>query len=144
MKRLLILAALLPFVAAAQPLNTSNNPNLPDYKIPSQQRLQTQMKSQQVQQKGMLNQQLQTQTRSQQQQLQTQMNNDRQRIQQTQPGERNPAGQQMLPNGSGGVLNSGGATGYSDSLNQQHMLPKRQNGDMLNSSAALPAKRPLQ
>ena len=98
MKRLLILAALLPFAALAQPLNTTNNPNLPDYKIPSQQRLQTQMKSQQVQQKGMLNQQLQTQTRVQQQQLQTQLNNDRQRIQQAQPGERNPAGQQMLPN----------------------------------------------
>ncbi len=32
MKRLLILAAWLPFAALAQPLNTTNNPNLPDYK----------------------------------------------------------------------------------------------------------------
>ncbi len=55
------------------------------------------MKSQQVQQKGMLNQQLQTQTRVQQQQLQTQMNNDRQRIQQAQPGERNPQGSKCSP-----------------------------------------------
>lgn len=145
MKRLLILAAWLPFAALAQPLNTTNNPNLPDYKIPSQQRLQTQMKSQQVQQKGMLNQQLQTQTRVQQQQLQTQMNNDRQRIQQAQPGERNPAGQQMLPNTNGGMLNQSGASGNSDSMlnNQQHMLPKRQNGDMLNNNPDLPVKTNL-
>ncbi|MEB4675737.1 DUF2756 family protein [Enterobacteriaceae bacterium G50] len=145
MKRLLILAALLPFAAVAQPLNPTNNPNLPDYKIPSQQRLQTQMKSQQVQQKGMLNQQLQTQTRVQQQQLQTQMNNDRQRIQQAQPGERIPAGQQMLPNTNGGMLNQSGASGNSDSMlnNQQHMLPQRQNGDMLNNNPNLPVKTNL-
>lgn len=145
MKRLLILAALLPFAAVAQPLNPTNNPNLPDYKIPSQQRLQTQMKSQQVQQKGMLNQQLQTQTRVQQQQLQTQMNNDRQRIQQAQPGERTPAGQQMLPNTNGGMLNQSGASGNSDSMlnNQQHMLLQRQNGDMLNNNPNLPVKTNL-
>ncbi|EDX36768.1 DUF2756 domain-containing protein [Escherichia coli] len=56
MKRLLILTALLPFVGFAQPINTLNNPNQPGYQIPSQQRMQTQMQTQQIQQKGMLNQ----------------------------------------------------------------------------------------
>ena len=51
MKRLLILAALLPFAALAQPLNTMNNPNQPGYVIPSQQRMQTEMMGQQQQQK---------------------------------------------------------------------------------------------
>lgn len=74
MKRLLILTALLPFAALAQPINTLNNPNQPGYVIPSQQRMQTEMMSQQQQQKGMLNQQLKTQTRVQQQHLQNQMN----------------------------------------------------------------------
>lgn len=58
MKRLLLLTALLPFVGFAQPINTLNNPNQPGYQIPSQQRMQTQMQTQQIQQKGMLNQQL--------------------------------------------------------------------------------------
>ena len=70
MKRLLILTALLPFAALAQPINTLNNPNQPGYVIPSQQRMQTEMMSQQQQQKGMLNQQLKTQTQVQQQHLQ--------------------------------------------------------------------------
>lgn len=74
MKRLLILAALIPFAALAQPLNTMNNPNQQGYVIPSQQRMQTEMMSQQQQQKGMLNQQLKTQTQMQQQSLQNQMN----------------------------------------------------------------------
>ncbi len=52
MKRLLILTALLPFVGFAQPINTLNNPNQPGYQIPSQQRMQTQMQTQQIQQKG--------------------------------------------------------------------------------------------
>lgn len=52
MKRLLILTALLPFAALAQPLNTLNNPNQQGYVIPSQQRMQTEMMSQQQQQKG--------------------------------------------------------------------------------------------
>lgn len=56
MKRLLILTALLPFVGFAQPINTLNNPNQPGYQIPSQQRMQPQMQTQQIQQKGMLNQ----------------------------------------------------------------------------------------
>ena len=52
MKRLMILTALIPFAALAQPLNTMNNPNQQGYVIPSQQRMQTEMMSQQQQQKG--------------------------------------------------------------------------------------------
>lgn len=52
MKQLLIIAALIPFTALAQPLNTLNNPNQQGYVIPSQQRMQTEMMSQQQQQKG--------------------------------------------------------------------------------------------
>lgn len=98
MKRLMILAALLPFAALAQPLNTMNNPNQPGYVIPSQQRMQTEMMGQQQQQKGMLNQQLKTQTQIQQQSLQNQMNANTQRIQQGQVRE------QPLPNQNGGML----------------------------------------
>lgn len=54
MKRLLLITALLPFAVLAQPINTMNNPNQPGYKIPSQQRMQTQMQTQQIQQQGML------------------------------------------------------------------------------------------
>ncbi|WP_061707634.1 DUF2756 family protein [Pseudenterobacter timonensis] len=122
MKRLLILTALLPFAALAQPLNTMNNPNQQGYVIPSQQRMQTEMMNRQEQQKGMLNQQLQTQTRIQHQNLQTQMNNNTQRIQQTQPG------QQMLPNTSPGMLSGSSSPQSGD----QHMLAPRSNGDMLN------------
>jgi len=121
MKRLFMLTVLLPFACFAQPINTMNNPNQPGYQIPSQQRMQTQMQSQQIQQKGMLNQQLRTQTQLQQQHLQTQMNNNQQRIQQGQLRE------QPLPNSGGGMLNGG--TGQS---NGGKMLPQRQNGDMLN------------
>ena len=39
MKRLLILAALLPFTALAAPLNIDNNPNQPGYEIPKQSRM---------------------------------------------------------------------------------------------------------
>lgn len=126
MKRLLLLSALLPFAVLAQPLNTTNNPNQPGYVIPSQQRMQTEMQSQQIQQKGMLNQQLQTQSKMQQQQLQTRMNNNRQQVLQSQPGE------QMLPNIQGGMLSGGGS---SDKMlnNQQHMLTPTQNGDMLHT-----------
>ncbi|HBC6278024.1 TPA: DUF2756 domain-containing protein [Escherichia coli] len=91
MKRLLILTALLPFVGFAQPINTLNNPNQPGYQIPSQQRMQTQMQTQQIQQKGMLNQQLKTQTQ----------------------------------------------------LQQQHMLPERRNGDMLNQPSTPQPDIPL-
>lgn len=122
MKRLMILAALLPFAALAQPLNTMNNPNQPGYVIPSQQRMQTEMMGQQ-QQKGMLNQQLKTQTQTQQQTLQNQMNANTQRIQQGQVRE------QPLPNQNGGML--GGGT--TQSSGQQHMLPSQSNGSMLNN-----------
>ena len=118
MKRLVIVAALLPFTAFAQPLNPTNNPNQPGYVVPSQQRMQTQMQNQQIQQKGMLNQQLQTQTQMQNQHLQTQMNNNAERLIQSQPQG------QPLPNASGGMLNSG----------QQHMLTEKKNGDMLNNT----------
>ena len=122
MKRLLILTALLPFAALAQPINTLNNPNQPGYVIPSQQRMQTEMMSQQQQQKGMLNQQLKTQTQVQQQHLQNQMNTNTQRVQQGQVRE------QPLPNKNGGML--GGMT--SSGSGQQHMLPPQSNGSMLN------------
>ncbi|EMX8596068.1 TPA: DUF2756 family protein [Enterobacter hormaechei subsp. steigerwaltii] len=122
MKRLLILTALLPFAALAQPINTLNNPNQPGYVIPSQQRMQTEMMSQQQQQKGMLNQQLKTQTQVQQQHLQNQMNTNTQRVQQGQMRE------QPLPNSNGGILGGG----VSQSSGQQHMLPTQQNGSMLN------------
>ena len=115
MKRLLILTALLPFVGFAQPINTLNNPNQPGYQIPSQQRMQTQM---------------QTLTQLQQQHLEIQINNNSQRVLQSNQWERNPARQQMLPNTNGGMLNSN--RNPDSSLNQQHMLPERRNGDMLN------------
>ena len=122
MKRFLILTALLPFAALAQPLNTMNNPNQPGYVIPSQQRMQTEMMSQQQQQKGMLNQQLKTQTQMQQQNLQNQMNANTQRVQQGQVRE------QPLPNHNGGMLGNG----TMQSSGQQHMLPQQSNGSMLN------------
>ncbi|HAP0122377.1 TPA: DUF2756 domain-containing protein [Escherichia coli] len=120
MKRLLILTALLPFVGFAQPINTLNNPNQPGYQIPSQQRMQTQM---------------------QQQHLENQINNNSQRVLQSQPGERNPARQQMLPNTNGGMLNSN--RNPDSSLNQQHMLPERRNGDMLNQPSTPQPDIPL-
>ncbi|EOV8988867.1 DUF2756 family protein [Cronobacter dublinensis] len=147
MKRYLLLAAALPLAALAEPINVLNNPNQPGYVIPSQQRLQTQMQSQQIQQKGMLNQQLQTQSRLQQQQLQTQMNNNVARIQQNQPGNLNPQREQVLPNTNGGMLNhqtssqhmlnSSGNSGMTlNSPQQTHMIQPRQNGDMLRQNGA--------
>lgn len=130
MKHLLILAALLPFSAFAQPLNPTNNPNQPGYVIPSQQRMQTQMLNQQQQQQSMLRQQQQTQNRLQQQNLQTQMNNSSQRIKQAQPGALNQ-GQQVLPNTGSGMLSGGGDSGGTQ---QQHMLPQNQNGSLLQST----------
>ncbi|EOC1348070.1 DUF2756 family protein [Cronobacter turicensis] len=133
MKRYLLIAAALPLAALAEPINVINNPNQPGYVNPSQQRLQTQMQSQQLQQKGMLNQQIQTQSRLQQQQLQTQMNNNVERIQQNQPGNLNPPREQVLPNTNGGMLNSSnGAT--LNSTSQTHMIEPRQNGDMLRQN----------
>lgn len=104
MKRLLILAALLPFTALAAPLNVDNNPNKPGYEIPSQQRMQTRMLNQQQQQSSMLNQQRKVQTQQQQQHLQNQLNTNQQRVQQAQPGMLNQQQQQPLPNNNGGML----------------------------------------
>lgn len=99
------------------------------------------MQTQQIQQKGMLNQQLKTQTQLQQQHLENQINNNSQRVLQSQPGERNPARQQMLPNTNGGMLNSN--RNPDSSLNQQHMLPERRNGDMLNQHSTPQPDIPL-
>ncbi|MGB7803425.1 DUF2756 family protein [Buttiauxella sp.] len=124
MKKILVLAALLPFTCLAQPINTLNNPNQPDYQIPSQQRMQQQMQTQQTQQKGMLNQQLQTQTRVQQQHLESQINNN----------------SQTLPNNNGGMLSGAGNSG------QEHMLQPTTNGSMLKQgthSAPLQPSIPL-
>ncbi|ELY4597600.1 DUF2756 family protein [Cronobacter malonaticus] len=143
MKRYLLIAAALPLAALAQPINVINHPNQPGYVNPSQQRLQTQMQSQQLQQKGMLNQQIQTQSRLQQQQLQTQMNNNVERIQQNQPGMLNPQREQVLPNTNGGMLNSSSGSSQHmlnsngatlNSTQQTHMIEPRQNGDMLRQN----------
>lgn len=133
MKRVFLIAALLPFAVTAQPFNNTNQ----NYVNPSQQRLQTQMQVQQQQQKGMLNQQLQTQTRLQQQHLESQINNNTQRVRQGQPVELNP-GQQVLPNTSGGML-SGGLT--SDT-SQQHMLQQNLNSGAQQTTpqATIPLK----
>lgn len=85
MKLLPLLALLLPFTTLAAPLNTNNNPNLPNYTIPSQQRMKTQMQTQQIQQKGMLNQQSRMQAQQQQQNLQNQLRSNQQRVEQAQP-----------------------------------------------------------
>lgn len=100
MKIMLYLVALLPLSTLAQPLNVDNNPNKPGYVVPSQQRLQNQMQTQQMQQQNNLKQGIQNQSRAQQQHLQTQLNNDRQRVQQN--NHLNP--QQPLPNANGGML----------------------------------------
>lgn len=86
MKKIWLLAALLPLTAFAEPLNTNNNPNLPGYQNPSQQRMLTQMQTQQSQQQGMLRQQIQSQSQLQQQQLRTQLNANQQRTLLSQPG----------------------------------------------------------
>ncbi|WP_435928671.1 DUF2756 family protein [Dryocola sp. BD613] len=134
MRKLLLLTALAPLFSFAQPLNTMNNPNLPDYQNPSQQRMQVQMQTQQTQQKGMLNQQMQTQTRVQQQHLESQINNNSQpqlRVRQTLPNELESGKQQMLPNTNGGML-----SGSGQGTQQEHMLQPKTNGSMLNPGAA--------
>lgn len=130
MKKLLLLTALAPLFSFAQPLNTMNNPHLPDYQNPSQQRMQVQMQTQQTQQKGMLNQQLQTQTRVQQQHLESQINNNTQqplRVRQTLPDELDVEKQQVLSNTNGGML-----SGSERAAQQEHMLQPKTNGSMLN------------
>lgn len=98
MKKRLILAVLLSPFSVAQPINVLNNPNQPGDVNPSEQRMRTQMQSQQIQQKSMLSQQLQTQTRLQQQRLESQINTNSQRIRESAPGELNRQTQQRLPN----------------------------------------------
>lgn len=136
MKKILILAALLPLTCLAQPINTLNNPNQPDYRNPSQQRMQQQMQTQQTQQKGMLNQQLQTQTRVQQQHLEAQINNNSQqevfKVKKNFPNELDVGTQQVLPNNNGGMLSGGSG---STSGSQDHMLQPKTNGSMLNPHA---------
>ncbi|MCS3432810.1 DUF2756 domain-containing protein [Klebsiella sp. BIGb0407] len=88
MKKLLLLVLLLPLGSQAQAPNTLNNPNLPGYQNPSQQRLQTQMQAQQQQQQKTLNQQIQSQSLQQQQQLNNSLNTQRQRVLESQPGIR--------------------------------------------------------
>ncbi|EJL9928394.1 DUF2756 family protein [Salmonella enterica] len=125
MKRLLLITALLPFAVLAQPINTMNNPNQPGYKIPSQQRMQTQMQTQQIQQQDMLKQQMQTQARSQQQNLQSQLNANTQRVQQGQPGN-GMLGQQTLPNTQGGMLSGSGNPDRM--LNQSQPMLQQDSG----------------
>lgn len=134
MKKLLIIAALLSPYSFAQPVNVLNNPNQPGYVNPSEQRMQNQMQSQQIQQKGMLNQQLQTQNRVQQQHLESQINNNTQRIRESAPGEMNQQTQQVLPNTNGGMLNNGSSSQDRLLNNQQHMLSGKTNGDMLRQN----------
>jgi len=88
MKKLLLLVLLLPLGSLAQAPNSLNNPNLPGYQNPSQQRLQTQMQAQQQQQQKTLNQQIQSQSLQQQQQLNSTLKTQRQHVQESQPGIR--------------------------------------------------------
>ena len=90
MKAILFLAALMPLGVLAQPININNNPNQPGYVVPSQQRMQNEMK-----------QDLNNQTRSQQQHLQNQLQTNQQRA--AQGGNLN-APQQVRPNNNGGML----------------------------------------
>ncbi|EMW3320445.1 DUF2756 domain-containing protein [Klebsiella pneumoniae] len=84
MKAILFLAALMPLGVLAQPININNNPNQPGYVVPSQQRMQNEMKIQQ-----------------QQQHLQNQLQTNQQRA--AQGGNLN-APQQVRPNNNGGML----------------------------------------
>ncbi|MBK4914194.1 DUF2756 domain-containing protein [Klebsiella pneumoniae] len=84
MKAILFLAALMPLGVLAQPININNNPNQPGYVVPSQQRMQNEMKVQQ-----------------QQQHLQNQLQTNQQRA--AQGGNLN-APQQVRPNNNGGML----------------------------------------
>jgi hypothetical protein len=84
-KLLLMFIALLPLSSMADTLNNNNNPNQPGYN-PSQQRLQNQMQSNQIQQQNRLRQDQQWQTQQTQRRLQEQRNSTQQRVQQSQPG----------------------------------------------------------
>lgn len=86
MRNLLMLLMVIPLSALAQPPNSLNNPNLPGYQNPSQQRLQTEMQTQQKVQQNRLQQQIQTESRQHQQQLNQELNASRQRVLESQPG----------------------------------------------------------
>ncbi|MFD1800856.1 DUF2756 domain-containing protein [Mixta tenebrionis] len=89
MKKLLwVFIALLPLSGMADTLNSNNNnnPNQPGYN-PSQQRLQNQMQSNQIQQQNRLRQDQQWQTQQTQRRLQEQRNSTQQRVLQSQPGD---------------------------------------------------------
>ena len=86
MQKLLMLVLLLPLSSLAQQPNPLNNPNLPGYQNPTQQRLQSQMHVQQQQQQNTLTQQIQSQSVQQQQQLNRELNSNTSRIIQPQPG----------------------------------------------------------
>ncbi|MGG8278798.1 DUF2756 family protein [Klebsiella sp. 141198] len=101
MKAILFLAALMPLGVLAQPINIDNNPNQPGYVVPSQQRMQNEMKVQQQQQQSMLKQNLNNQTHMQQQHLQNQLQTNQQRA--VQGGNLNSQ-PQVLPNNNGGML----------------------------------------
>lgn len=86
MRNLLMLLIAVPLSALAQPPNPLNNPNLPGYQNPAQQRLQTEMQSQQKTQQNRLQQQIQTESQQQQLQLNQELNASRQRVLDSQPG----------------------------------------------------------
>lgn len=129
-KMLMVIAALLPLSALAQPLTPQQQRQNNDVRMinPSQQRQQQEMQIKQSQQQGMLRQNVQNQQQRQQQNLQNQIRNNNNMIQNSQPGKLIPRAEQTLPNTHGGML-SGGGSGSGE----QHMLPQRVNGDMLNS-----------
>lgn len=100
MRKLMLLAALMPFAALAIPLNPTNNPNQPGYVNPSQQRLQNEMHTQQMQQQRTINEQLQTQVQQQRQRLHSQFDNNQQQVVpagrgQMMPGSREQSGRML-------------------------------------------------
>lgn len=127
---LMVIAALLPLSALAQPLTPQQQQQSNDARMinPSQQRQQQEMQLKQSQQQSMLRQSVQNQQQRQQQSLQNQIQSNNNLIQDSQPGKLFPRGEQPLPNTDGGMLNGGGSGG------QQHMLQEKVNGDMLHST----------
>ena len=125
--RLMVIAALLPLSALAQPLTPQQQQQSNDARMinPSQQRQQQEMQIKQSQQQSMLRQSVQNQQQRQQQSLQNQIQNNNNLIQDSQPGKLLPRGEQPLPNTDGGMLTGGGNSG-------QHMLQEKMNGDMLH------------
>ncbi|KAB8312412.1 DUF2756 domain-containing protein [Erwinia endophytica] len=88
MKWLIIFAALIPLSGMANRLNNSNDPFKPGYN-PSTQRMQTQMQTQQSQQKLKLQQDQQRQNQEVQRKIQEQRDSASQRVLKSQPGNSN-------------------------------------------------------